>query len=128
MADDPMTLASVTSTTIREGLVLVEGLASGPADYDATNGASMDVSSYVTAIKGGIDFTSVTAKADALVYPTYVNDDMTDADGGAVYFTWSPAKTGDAENAEIFDNVADTTDLSDYQWTFSILGTPPSYG
>lgn len=119
MADDPMTLSDVTSTTIREGLVMVNGFAAGPADYDATNGSAMDVSSYVTTIESGVILAGVTAKADALIYATYVNDDFDDADGGAVYFTW-----GTAEDDEAFRNVSDTTDLSGYQWRFTLFGTP----
>ncbi|MCP4540164.1 MAG: hypothetical protein GY832_23750 [Chloroflexi bacterium] len=121
MADDPMTLSDVTSTTIREGLVLVCGLAAGPSDYDATNGAAMDVSSYVTTIESGIVFAGVTAKADALIYPTYVNDDYDDADGGAVYFTWDD--NADAA-ASAFVNVDDTEDLDAYQWRWHCFGTP----
>jgi hypothetical protein len=119
MADDPMALSDVTVTTIREGLCLVTGLATGPADYDATNGAAFDPSSYVTTLESGVTWGGVTAKADALVYPTYVNDDFDDADGGAVYFTW-----GTAEDDEAFRNVSDQTNLSGYVWRFSIWGTP----
>ncbi|MCP4640594.1 MAG: hypothetical protein GY851_09185 [bacterium] len=118
MADDPMTLSSVTEYVMTDGLKFVAGVATGPSDYDATNGAAMDVSSYVQTIVGGISFNGVTAKADALIYPTYVNDDYTDADGGAVYFTW-----GTAEDDEAFRNVSDQSDLDAYQWHFSFVGT-----
>lgn len=119
MADDPVTLSSVEEFNLDPGLKYVTGLCTGPADYDATNGAAMDVSSYLQTIHF-ISFGGVTAKADALVYPTYVNDDYTDADGGAVYFTWDPADGG---AAEVFANVDDTTNLGGYQWRFYAMGT-----
>ena len=123
MADDPMTVDSSESINLRPGRVEWTLLVSGPEDYDATNGAAFDVSSYVNAIKS-LDFGACTAKADALITPRYVNDDLTDADGGAVYFTWDTANSGDAENARAFSNVADTTDLSGYQWQVTLSGTP----
>ncbi|MHC5062110.1 MAG: hypothetical protein ACYTFK_13680 [Planctomycetota bacterium] len=117
MADDPITVDSSEKITIRDGLVKWRLTCSGPADYDATNGAAFDVSSYVTEI-WDISFNSVTAKADALVLATYVNDDFDDADGGAVYFTWS----GTA--GAVLANVDDTTNLSTYQWQVVVEGHP----
>lgn len=118
MADDPVTISDATTTTIREGLVKVSFLCAGPADYDSTNGAAMDLSTYVTTIEDGPFFGGVTAAADALVLPTYVNDDFDDADGGAAYFTWS----GTAGAA--LDNVDNATDLSGYVWRCTVFGTP----
>lgn len=117
MADDPMTVVSAVPTVIRDGLVLWDILAAGPADYDVTNGSAFDVSAYVSAIKQ-LSFGAVTAKADALVVPRYVNDDLTDADGGAVYFTWS----GTA--GAVLDNADDTTNFSGYQWQVTLMGAP----
>ena len=119
MADDPMTLSVSRQINLAPGLVEVVYLATGPADYDATNGAAMDVSAYFQTIDS-VTFNAVTAKADALVIPRYVNDDFTDADGGAVYFTWDPADGG---AAEVFANVDDTTNLSGYQWRVTVRGT-----
>ena len=119
MADDPITVDSSESFNIRPGVVMWTLLCSGPADFDATNGAALDVSSYVTAIKF-IDFGACTAAADNLVVPRYVNDDLTDADGGAVYFTWDSDSAADA----VLENVADTTDLSGYQFQVLLIGTP----
>ena len=119
MANDPITVDAATSFTLREGLCLHTLTCSGPADYDATNGSAFDVSDYVSSIYH-ISFTSVTAKADALLYATYVNDDFTDADGGAVYFTWDSSTAADA----VFENVTDTTNLSGYQWQVLIIGAP----
>jgi hypothetical protein len=125
MADDPITVVSTTNArTAALGVRRTTLLVAGPADYDATNGAAFDVSSYVTSIHS-IEFTGVTAKADALVIPRYVNDDWTDADGGAVYFTWDEANDGSTQAARAFANVADTTDLSGYQWQCVIEGSPP---
>lgn len=122
MADDPVTFASVEHFNIMPGLKLVTGLMTGGDDYDADPGQLADVSSYVQTIKS-FSFDAVTAAADALVYPTYVNDDFTDADGGAVVYTWDTANDGDAQNARAFSNVADTTDMTGYQWRFIIIGT-----
>jgi hypothetical protein len=117
MADDPVTISGVTEFNLAPpGLKYVTGLITGPADYDATNGAAMDVSTYFQTVHD-IQFGLVTAKADALVVPRYVNDDITDADGGAVYFTWS----GTA--GAVLANVDDTTNLSGYQWRFVAFGT-----
>lgn len=98
----------------REVILLV----AGPADYDATNGAAMDLStaSYGISTIHNVTFGAVTAKADALVLPTYVNDDFTDTDGGAAYFSWS----GTA--GAVLANVDDTTDLSGYEWRCTVTG------
>jgi hypothetical protein len=92
---------------------------SGPADYDATNGSAFDVSDYVSSIYS-LDLQGVTAKADALINARYVNDDFTDADGGAVYFTWDSSTAADA----VFENVTDTTNLSGYVWQVLLIGAP----
>lgn len=118
MADDPVTLSSVEEFNLSPGLKIVTGVCTGGDDYDADPGQAMDVSSYVQEIKY-LSFGAATAAADALVYPTYINDDMTDADGGAVVYTWDSDSAADA----VFENVADTTDMSGYQWLFFIIGT-----
>ena len=118
MADEPVTFASVKEHNIGPGLKMVTGLMTGGTDYDADPGQLADVSSYVQTIQH-ISFGGATAAADALVYPTYINDDMTDADGGAVVYTWDSDSAADA----VFENVADTTDMSGYVWTFMIVGT-----
>jgi hypothetical protein len=123
VADDPMTVDTSEKITLREGLAIWRLKCSGPADYDATNGSAFDVSSYVSKI-WSCDFNAVTAKGDALAIATYVNDDFDDADGGAVYFTWDTANSGDAENARLLSNVADQTDLSGYQWLVTLIGAP----
>lgn len=119
MADDPMTVDSATSFTLREGLKMTTLTVSGPADYDATNGAAFDVSDYCSSIYF-IHFGAVTAKADALINARYVNDDLTDADGGAAYFTWDASTAADA----VFENVTDQTNLSGYQWQVLLIGAP----
>jgi len=119
MANDPMTVVSAASFTLREGLSYHSLIVSGPADYDVTNGAAFDVSAYVSSIYSLIP-ASVTAKADALINIAYVNDDMTDADGGACYFTWDSSTASDG----VFENVTDTTNLSGYVWQVTIIGAP----
>jgi hypothetical protein len=123
MADDPVTFSGVEEFNLQAGLKMVTGLMTGGDDYDADPGQLADFSTYVQTIKAGPFFGGVTAAADALVYPTYVNDDYTDADGGAVVYTWDTANDGDAQNARAFSNVADTTDMSGYQWRFCLIGT-----
>jgi hypothetical protein len=118
MADEPVTLSSVEEFNLKAGLKYVTGLCTGGTDYDADPGQLMDVSSYFQTIHF-IAFGGTTAAADALVYPTYVNDDYTDADGGAVVYTWDSDSAADA----VFENVADTTDMSGYQWRFYAMGT-----
>lgn len=117
MADDPVTLSIEHRFTLANGCRMIVGTCTGPADYDATNGAACDLSDEFESDLYAVDFPGVDAKADCLVYPTYVNDDYTDLDGGAVYFTW-----GTAEDDEPFRNVADTTDLSGYVWRFIAYG------
>ena len=118
MADEPVTLSSVEEFNVLPGLKLVFGTCTGGTDYDADPGQLMDVSTYVQTIKF-LSFGAVTAAADALVYPTYVNDDFTDADGGAVVYTWDSDSAADA----VFENVTDTTDMSGYVWLFFLAGT-----
>jgi hypothetical protein len=119
MADEPVTLSDVEEFNLAPGLKIVTGLMTGGTDYDADPGQLCDFSAYVQTIKAGPFFGGVTAAADALVYPTYVNDDYTDADGGAVVYTWDSDSAADA----VFENVADTTDMSGYQWRFALIGT-----
>ena len=119
MANDPMTVNSAKEITIRDGVHMVSLLVSGPADYDAANGSALDVSAYVTTIDF-ISFGACTAAVDNLVVPRYVNDDLDDADGGAVFFTWQ----GDTAIDAVFENVADTTSLAAYQWQVLLVGTP----
>jgi len=120
MADDPMTLSSVTSVTIRDGLVKVSGLAAGPADYNATVGAVMDLSAYVSTVPGGVQFGGCTAVADALVYPTWIGATSANAADGTVVFTWDSDSAADA----VFEEVADQTNLSGYVWHFTVFGEP----
>jgi hypothetical protein len=119
MADEPMTLSSVVEFNVMPGLKIVTGLATGGTDYDADPGQLLDLSSYFQVIYN-MQFGGATAAADALVYPTYINDDFTDADGGAVVYTWDPA---DGSAAEVFANVDDTTNMSGYVWRFTAIGT-----
>lgn len=125
MADDPMTISGAETMNVGPGLRIVAAKVTGPADYDATNGAALDVSAYGTDIMF-LSLQGVYAKADALIYANYVNDDFDDADGGAVYFTWSPAKSGDAEAAELFANVDDQEDLSGYDWRMLLVIKGPT--
>jgi hypothetical protein len=118
MADEPMTLSSVVEFNVMPGLKIVTGLATGGTDYDADPGQLLDLSSYFQVIYN-MQFGGATAAADALVYPTYINDDFTDADGGAVVYTWDSDSAADA----VFENVADTTDMSGYVWRFTAIGT-----
>jgi hypothetical protein len=115
MADDPITKSKVREYTSAPGQKTVIYLVTGPADYDATNGAAADFSGDFVKIDN-VTFGGVTAKADALVIPRYVNDDYDDADGGAVYFTWS----GTA--GAVLANVDDTTALTAYQWRCTVTG------
>lgn len=119
MADEPVTLSSVEEFNLQAGLKLVTGLITGGTDYDADPGQLCDFSDYVQAIKAGPFLGGATAAADALVYPTYINDDYTDADGGAIVYTWDSDSAADA----VFENVADTTNMSGYQWRFMLIGT-----
>lgn len=121
MADDPVTISGAVSYNLGPGMRVTTGLIAGPADYDATNGAAFDVSSYVSSIKY-LHVGACTAAADNLVVPRYVNDDMTDADGGAVFYTWDSDSAADA----VLENVADTTDLSGYQFQFLLIGPGPT--
>ena len=118
MADDPMTVTSATGINLAPGMRAVEFKLTGPADYDATNGAAFDLSSYFTTKIYSVSWGAVDAKADALVKPDYVNDDMTDLDGGAVYFTWTNAGT----SAAVFGNVTDQTNLSGYVFYCTATG------
>lgn len=122
MADEPVTVTVSNTFNIAPGLKIIAGTITGGTDYDADPGQLCDFSSYVQTIIGGPVFGGVTAAADALVYPTYVNDDFTDADGGAVVYTWDSDSAADA----VFENVADTTDMSGYVWNFILLGTAPT--
>jgi hypothetical protein len=120
MADDPMTIESSQAINVAPGLRTVQFVMSGPADYDSTNGSALDLSDYFTTQIWNVVFSAVDAAADALVIPTYVNDDMTDLDGGAVYFTWNPAAA--ASSAAVFANVDNTTNLSGYKWMVTVSG------
>jgi len=120
MANDPMTVDSSEEITLRDGVHMVILVVSGPADYDATDGSLLDVSSYVSTIKH-LSFGACTAKADALVLPRYVNSDFTSEATGAVYFTWEDA---DGSGARVLENVADQTNLSAYQWQVLLVGDP----
>ena len=119
MADDPVTITADTEFTLANGVRMIEGTITGPADYDATNGAAADFSDYFDDKIYSVCIGGVDAKADALVLCTYVNDDYEDTDGGACYFTWEDA---DGSNARVLENVADTTDLSGYVWKYVAFG------
>ena len=116
MANDPMTVTSSVGFNLAPGLRQVEFLVAGPADFDATNGAAFDLSSYFSSAIYNVSFGACDAKADVLTEARYVNDDMTDLDGGAVYFTWA---TG---NAGVGVATTDTTDLSGYVWKVTATG------
>lgn len=122
MANDPITMGTVTQFNVCPGKIKCEFLATGPADYDATNGSALDLSTYFETITS-VTFAGVTAADDALVYATYVSADYDDASAGAVYFTWDTANDGNAQNARAFSNVADTTNLGGYQWRVVVEGT-----
>lgn len=122
MADEPVTIAVNETYNLGLGLKIIVGTITGGTDYDADPGQLCDFSTYVQTIEAGPFFGGVTAAADALVYPTYVNDDFDDADGGAVVYTWDSDSAADA----VFENVADTTDMSGYVWNFALLGTAPT--
>ena len=112
-------LSDVKEYNLAPGLKIVTALVTGAASYDSTNGDALDVSSYVqtmdyVSIKGG-----VTAAGDALVKADYVNDDFDDADGGALFYTWS----ADGTDGEPFINVTNATDMSGYQFQLLIIGT-----
>jgi hypothetical protein len=125
MADDPMTVdAVVLERSADLGVRVTKLKVSGPADYDATNGSAFDISTYTSNVYD-VQFGGVTAKADALVIPRYVNADWTDATAGLVYFTWDEANDGATQAARALANVADTTDLSGYQWYVTTEGAPP---
>jgi hypothetical protein len=118
MADEAVTLSDVKEINLAPGHKRITGLCTGGTDYDADPGQLMDLSSYFQTIEN-VGFTGATAAADALVYPTYINDDFDDADGGAVVYTWDSDSAADA----VFENVADTTDMSGYAWRFWAEGT-----
>ena len=119
MADEPIVLSSVEEFPLRAGLKYITGLATGGTDYDADPGQLCDFSAYLQTIHTVV-FGGCTAQADALAIPTYVNDDFTDADGGAVTWTWQDA---DGSGARVLENVADTTNMSGYQYRFHAYGT-----
>ena len=119
MADEPVTFSSVEQFSLRPGLKMVTGIMTGGTDYDADPGQLADLSSYVRTIKH-FSLGACTAAADALVVPRYVNSDMTAAAGGAIVYTWDPIDGG---TAAVLANVADTTNMSGYQWTFVLVGT-----
>lgn len=120
MANDPITVTSSNGTNLGPGLRMVTFEIAGPADYDATNGSAFDLTSYLKNRIDNVTISAVDAKADALVIANYVNDDMTDLDGGAVFFSWNPAAA--VSSAAPFANVADTTDLSGYVFFVTVVG------
>lgn len=118
MADDPVTLTLVRQKNLGAGNVECVFLLTGGADYDADPGQLCDLSTYFQTLDNVV-FGGATAAADALVYPTYINDDYDDADGGAVVYTWDSDSAADA----VFENVADTTTMAGYQWRVTVTGT-----
>jgi hypothetical protein len=113
MADDPISTSEITQINVAPGLSYVCLECTGPADYDATNGAALDLSSWFgTKIYSVSCMSGVDAKADALLKVDYVNDSYTDTDGGAVYFSSTLDGTSGEGEDPGFSNVADTTDLS----------------
>jgi len=114
-----MTISDVKTIISVDGSKIITGLATGPADYDATNGSAMDVSAYFQTIETINFHGGCTAKADPLqANPMYINDDFDDADGGAVYF--SEDNTG---GPGVFANVTDADSLDEEQWRFFAIGT-----
>jgi len=122
MANDPMTLSSVVSVTVRDGLAFVSGLATGPNDYDKGTGAVMDISAYLSTCPGGVHFGGCTAVTDALVYPTWIDADATGVSTGVVVFTWDLAIAADAVFAEVKDGT--DANLDNYVWHWSAWGEP----
>ncbi len=116
MANDPMTVTSAVGFNLAPGLRQVEFLVAGPADLAATNGAAFALPPYFSSVIYNVSFGAADAKADVLTVANYVNDDMTDLDGGAVFFTWA---TGDAGVGVV---TTDTTDLSGYVWKVTATG------
>jgi len=116
MADDPITVTTAVGHNLGPGLRQVNFKIAGPADYDATNGSAFDLTSYFKNRIDNVIIDAVDAKADALLKGNYVNDDMTDLDGGAVHFTWA---TGDAGAGVA---VTDATDLSGYVFFVTAFG------
>ena len=121
MANDPVTITSATGSNLGPGCRIVRFKLAGPADYDATGvGAPFDLSSYFKNRIDSVSFGAVDAKADALIKIDYVNDDMTDLDGGALKFSWNPAAA--ASSAAVFADVADQTNLSGYVFYCTVIG------
>lgn len=115
-----MGTATCTTIPVRDGLVFCYGTFVPSDDYDNGTGDPCDVSDYVTAIYGGINIGGVEAIADAAVKFDYLNDDLTDADGGFMAAYWS----ADGTDGEVFIEVTDEEDLSGYTLYISFFGAP----
>lgn len=113
-------MATITETGRRclPGNLTLYGTFAGPASYDATNFDAFDLSDYFSKVLG-VEITAVDAAADALVKADYVNDDMTDTDGGVIAYSW----TG-ASGSAVLANVTNTTNLSGYVFHFKAEGYP----
>jgi len=121
MADDPVTVTSSRGSNLGPGCRMVRFKLAGPGDYDASgDGAKFDLTSYFKNRIDSVTFGAVDAKADALVKIDYVNDDMTDLDGGYLKFSWNPAAA--VTSAAVFADVANGTDLSGYVFYCTVIG------
>ena len=120
MANDPVTVTSSKGSNVAPGCRVVRFKLAGPADYDTNDGAKFDLSSYFKNRIDSVWFGAVDAKADALIKIDYVNDDMTDLDGGALRFSWNPAISVSA--AGIFAEVDNGEDLSGYVFYCTVVG------
>jgi hypothetical protein len=125
MANEPVTLSGVTSDNVAPGWVCVRGTLTGPALYDATNGAAFDLSSYLTTIYGGVAITGTDTQADAGYAPMYFNAAST-ASTGKLAFAWDTANSGDAEDARAFTTATEDTVMNTLVFTFEAWGTPPT--
>jgi len=110
MADDPITVSAATEVNVRPGLKFIALTCAGPADYDATGGALLDLSDYFNTTIYTVDCNSVDAEGDDLWKVTYANTDYTDLDGGYVHFAGTQHGTS-GEGESLIDS-ADAGNLS----------------
>ena len=112
------TLSNVKKIKLGAGFLKITAEFAGPASYDATNGDALDLSDYFAEVTG-VFWGGVEAAADTLVKAEYVNDDMTDTDGGAIYYSW----TG-ASGSAVLANVTNATNLAGYTFYVTAEGLP----